>query len=241
MAREMPWSRASASGLVRSRNPSAAPARPARSRSAPGCLWVSRAAGVRPAATPPRTRPVPWGRQARHDRRSRGVLRRKMIFGETSSTGASRPFPGLPVRPRVCPDALAGRISPPARTYFAEITSMYTAPLYPTQRVTIVSQNEDRNLPPIHNARPRARATGSLLKVPELCRRLRNLASGWSDGRAVNGLGRSAAILIQPPFPLAQSGRSPPPAPDRVWQDRRKDRRLCYRAAVRPRPPPGRR
>ncbi len=47
--------------------------------------------------------------------------------GETSSTGAPRPFPDSPVRPRVCLDAhLRARESPAVRTYFAEITSLST-------------------------------------------------------------------------------------------------------------------
>jgi hypothetical protein len=45
--------------------------------------------------------------------------------GETSSTGAPRPFPDSPVRPRVCLDAhLWAKESPAFRTYFAEITSV---------------------------------------------------------------------------------------------------------------------
>ena len=48
-----------------------------------------------------------------------------MIFGETSSTGAPHPFPGSPVRPRVCPHiSVWAQESPIVRTYFAEITSL---------------------------------------------------------------------------------------------------------------------
>ncbi len=58
----------------------AAPAQPATSRSAPGSRGVCRGAGARRAAASRRTAPVPQGRQARHDRRSRGAFRRRLTL-----------------------------------------------------------------------------------------------------------------------------------------------------------------
>ena len=106
VAREMPRSRASASGVVRS-GTTAAPAPPAQSNSAPGCRMACRAGGVRE-------------QQPRNERGQsprdveRGTIADHVeppgeadLVVRPSSTGSPRPFAGSPVHTRVCLNALA--------------------------------------------------------------------------------------------------------------------------------------
>lgn len=72
--------------------------------------WEKRRAGcrgsaARPTAAPQQTAPAPSGRQAWHDRRSRGALPVEGdLVVKPSSTEAPRPPPATPLRPRVCTD-----------------------------------------------------------------------------------------------------------------------------------------